>query len=339
MNIERPDQLKQYLRSMEQIAAGEDPEVYALTGGVSNRTMVVERPNGERWVIKQALEQLRVSAEWTCSRERIYLEALGLRWLEELVPAGMVPGFLFEDTEHYLLAMEAVPERFENWKSMLLEGRLHLNQVEAFARLMATIHQRGYERKTELADDFGDWTYFEALRLKPYYEYTASRVREARGFFERLIRSTQQRRITLVHGDYSPKNILVDGDRLVLLDHEVIHFGDPAFDVGFSMTHLLSKSHHLREHREAFLQAAKRYWKEYFRRVEDVEWTDQLERHVIGHILGCLLARVAGKSKLEYLSETERKRQRDSVIAMLDDRPDDVPGLIRQFKHQITSRE
>ena len=41
-----------------------------------------------------------------------------------------------------------------------------------------------------------------------------------------------------------------------LLDHEVAHFGDPAFDLGFSLTHLLSKALHLEAYRPLFLAAA-----------------------------------------------------------------------------------
>ncbi len=339
MKIDRPNELKEYLRSTGRISPDEDPTVRTLPGGVSNRTMLVERSNGDRWVLKQALEKLRVPAEWTCSPERIFYEALGLRWLQRLAPEGSVPEFLFEDREHYLLAMEAVPEHYENWKTMLLEGRLRLEQVDVFADLAATIHRRGYERRSRLSEDFGDWTYFEALRLEPYYAYTASQVDDARDFLEELIRSTRRRRITLVHGDYSPKNILVYGDHLVLLDHEVIHFGDPAFDIGFSMTHLLSKSHHVRGYRNSFIRAAERYWSEYYRRVEDTDWAEHLEAHAVGHILGCLLARVAGKSQLEYMSDEERRHQQNAVVRLMNDRPKVVPRLIRRFRHEIEAQE
>src|SRR5205823_5639992 len=99
--------------------------------------------------------------------------------------------------------------------------------------------------------------------LEPYYEFTAQRVSGARSFLELLIAETRATRTALVHGDYSPKNVLVFQDALVLVDHEVIHFGDPAFDVGFSLTHLLSKAHHLPERRAAFASAALEYWASY----------------------------------------------------------------------------
>ena len=74
-----------------------------------------------------------------------------------------------------------------------------------------------------------------------------------------------------MHGDYSPKNILLYRDRLVLLDHEVIHFGDPAFDVGFSLTHLLSKALHVAFRRREFLDAAQSYVRTYLEACDGIE--------------------------------------------------------------------
>src|SRR5205085_211857 len=108
-----------------------------------------------------------------------------------------------------------------------------------------------------------DTSFFESLRLEPYYAYTAERVPAARAFLNGLIAETRSNPVALVHGDFSPKNILVRSNKLVLLDHEVIHFGDPAFDLGFSLTHLLSKANHLSEHRDRFGKAAIRYWNAY----------------------------------------------------------------------------
>ena len=90
-----------------------------------------------------------------------------------------------------------------------------------------------------------------------------SRSPPAAEFIRELVDQTRKRHITLVHGDFSPKNVLVHDDRLILLDHEVIHWGDPAFDVGFALTHLLSKAHHLPAHRERFTRAARRFWSAY----------------------------------------------------------------------------
>jgi aminoglycoside phosphotransferase (APT) family kinase protein len=227
--------------------------------------------------------------------------------------------------------MQAVPRPHENWKSVLLAGRISPDHVNQFATLLATIHRRGYEQRTTFAPIFSDRSVFESLRVEPYYLYTATQVAQAREFLKQLVTDTRLRQLTLVHGDYSPKNILIHDDRLILLDHEVIHFGDPAFDLGFSMTHFLSKGHHLPAHRRAFADAARSYWQIYRQTLGDLRWTGDLEELAVRHALGCLLARVAGRSPLEYLTEAEKAWQRAVVLTMMTNMPATIEDLIETF--------
>jgi aminoglycoside phosphotransferase (APT) family kinase protein len=154
-----------------------------------------------------------------------------------------------------------------------------------------------------------------------------------------LIDETRAHIETLVHGDYSPKNILVHDGRLVLLDHEVIHFGDPAFDLGFSLTHFLSKAHHLPERRMAFAQAADRYWNRYYAMVTAEPWAEDLDGRAVRKTLGVLLARVRGRSPLEYLHQSERDRQARVVIELMADPPATVPELTSAFIDRMTQLE
>ena len=331
LDIEQPRALVGYLKETGRVGEDEEPLVRVLAGGVSNRTVLVERPGGVAWVVKQALPKLRVAVDWFSDPERIHREALGLRWLEELAPPGTITPLVFEDRDNRLLAMEAVPEPHENWKTMLLGGRLENDHVEQFGRLLGTVHRGGYERREETEPAFRDRSFFESLRLEPYYGYTAEQVADAADFLHALVEKTRARRDTLVHGDYSPKNVLVREGRLVLLDHEVIHFGDPAFDLGFSLTHFLSKAHHLPCMREDFAEAARFYWATYSEVVEELPWAAEIEERAVRHTLGCLLARVAGRSPLEYLDEGERDLQKAAVLAVLPDPPGSVAGLVEGF--------
>lgn len=337
LNIEKADALLEYLKRIGYVAEGEELAINILAGGVSSRTVLVERSSDEAWVMKQSLPKLRVAVDWYSDPERVHREALGLRWLEELTPQGNTTPLIFEDHDHHLLAMEAVPEPHENWKTMLLGGGVHSEHVEQFGRLLGKIHRNSGERREEVAEIFWDRSFFESLRLEPYYGYTAEQVPAASGFLHELIEETRSRRETLVHGDYSPKNILVREGRLVLLDHEVIHFGDPAFDLGFSLTHLLSKAHHLSRLRGEFVDAAKLYWSVYLRTVGGAKWAEDLESRAVRHTLGCLLARVAGRSPLEYLGEKERARQAEAVLALTSAPPTTVPNLIDGFVERIQS--
>lgn len=339
LDIEQPAALLGYLRAAGRIAPEEAPRVRVLAGGVSNRTVLLERANGEAWVLKQALEQLRTAAEWHCDPSRIESEALGMHHLALLAEPGAIPALLFQDAAQHLLAMAAVPEPHANWKTLLLRGEVVDEHVRQFGHLLGTIHRRSQERAAELAELFEKRAFFETLRLEPYYAYSAERCPAAASFLHALIAETRATRHALVHGDYSPKNVLVHEGRLILLDHEVIHWGDPAFDLGFSLAHLLSKAHHLAPRRALFAEAAARYWRAYGEALGEVPWGEALPARAVRHALACLLARVAGRSPLEYLSESERARQAEAVIDLMAAPPNDVPMLIESFRQRIEEKE
>ena len=173
------------------------------------------------------------------------------------------------------------------------------------------------------------------MRLEPYYRYSAQQVPEAKPFMDQLIEETLSLRLALVHGDYSPKNILVYADRLVLLDHEVAHFGDPAFDVGFSLTHLLSKALHVAFRRREFLDAAQAYARMYLESLRGVEGLGALEARAVRHTLGCLLARVSGRSPLEYLTPTEREVQLRISLQWMARPPLQLSAFIHAFSEEL----
>jgi aminoglycoside phosphotransferase (APT) family kinase protein len=332
LDIEQHDQLLAYLRATNRIGGKESLQIRTLAGGVSNKTVWLERPTGEAWVLKQALSKLRVTVDWFSDPARIEREALGLRWLATLAPQGAITPLIFVDLSHHLLAMMAVPQPHENWKTLLLSGQLDLDHVKQFAELLAAIHRGSIESSQPLRYIFDERSFYESLRLEPYYAYAAAQVPEARDFLTRLIADTRLRRLCLVHGDYSPKNVLVRDGRLVLLDHEVIHWGDPAFDIGFALTHLLSKAHHLRDDR--FVGAAKLFCDIYSARVGPALWNEQSAVMAARHTLGCLLARVAGRSPLEYLDDAKRARQRDAVVKVMQGNCKSVSDVIDQIANQ-----
>jgi 5-methylthioribose kinase len=348
LDIEDAGALTAYLRGAGRIEPDETPAIRVLAGGVSNKTVLVERASGEGWVLKQALPKLRVAADWFSDPARVRREAEGLRWLPRFAPAGTTTPLVFEDPTQYLLAMRAVPQPHENWKSMLLAGRVELDHVVQFGELLAHVHA-GSAGDAEVAAAFDDRSYFESLRVEPYYAYTAAQVPQAAGFLHELVDDTRRRRLALVHGDYSPKNVLVHAGRLVLLDHEVIHYGDPAFDLGFALAHLLSKANHLPAHRARFVRAAALFLDAYWRTSGAIcaggaeggrpgrsdRWAYGLTHMTVAHALGCLLARVAGRSPLEYLDAAARERQRGAVLAMMARPPQTEKGLLASFWERL----
>ena len=338
IDIENHQQLKTYLFTRKLAKNGDRLECRDLHGGVSNRTVFVRLSDSRQWVVKQALEKLRVKEDWFSDPQRIHHEAEGLRTLQKLTRPGAVPKFIFEDHEQHILIMEAVPEPHENYKSLLLSAAPEKRHVLEFATLLADIHINA-AKAGRLSDLFANSCYFENLRLDPYYAFSARQLPAAAPFLDTLIKQTKERKLTLVHGDYSPKNILICNERLVLLDHEVIHIGDPAFDVGFAMAHFLSKANFRKRCRQEFGEAARLFWNTYFANVQAAPWSSRLEDHCLANSLGCLLARVIGKSPLEYLNDTQRALQLNITMNLINDAPSSMISLIHQFTESLDQNE
>jgi 5-methylthioribose kinase len=124
-----------------------------------------------------------------------------------------------------------------------------------------------------------------------------------------------EHRLCLVHGDFSPKNVLADGARVSVLDWEVAHYGDPVFDVAFLQAHLLLKAVHRPESSRAYRELADTFLRRY-----DAAVPDPLRRpddYLAGQVGCLLLARVDGKSPAEYLTGVEALRVRGIALDTL----------------------
>jgi len=329
-------QLSAYLRQRGYLNEPGNARFHRLPGGVSCTTVRVASPERPDFIVKQALPRLRVASRWISSPERAHREALGILYLQKLLPPGSVPDLIFEDPENHILAMEAVELPHDNWKQRLLAGELDPSLARQFGTMLGSIHAGAFQLSDEFEPVFRDRDFFETLRMEAYYEYTARQCPPAAGFIRDLLADTRTVQVTLVHGDYSPKNVLVRQQRLILLDHETIHWGDPMFDIGFSLTHFLSKANHLPAQRNEFLDLARSYWRAYCQRLDGrfegkTFWNRQTEPAAVRHTLACLLARVDGRSPLEYLDDEARNRQRESVLRLMKGPPGSVIQLIDSF--------
>src|SRR5207302_2592956 len=109
---------------------------------------------------------------------------------------------------------------------------------------------------------------FHAIRLEPYLLATAEARPEHAEALRRLARRTASTHRVLVHGDVSPKNILVGPAGPVLLDAECAWYGDPAFDLAFCVNHLVLKSLVVPERRVELRQSCQVLAREYLRRCD-----------------------------------------------------------------------
>jgi hypothetical protein len=319
------DTASDYLRSSGRVASNEPIEVRELAGGVSNVVLLVTLPwRGERFVLKQARERLRVQEDWRCSVERIWGEVEVLRICGELLVEGRrtkdegrilfapcVPGVLWEDRANYMYAMAAAPEVHRTWKEALLGEwtKDNLRVAVAAGRLLGRLHA-GTWRNNTVARQLDDRSFFDQLRLDPYYRFTAGVHGDRAPQLKQLIDSVWSHRLCLVHGDFSPKNLLVSPGQAMLIDFEVGHYGDPAFDLGFFLAHLVAKAVRARQVCRQFLALAGLFWIVYRVRLATVATSSELadlQRRMMLNLAGCLLARADGKSPLEYLTSEERQ--------------------------------
>lgn len=288
---------------------------------MSNTVLLAESPAG-RVVCKQALEKLRVEAEWHSRPERTLREAEALQAVFAFLPLGAVPKVHFLDRENCIYVMEAAAAGASDWKAALLRGDADPAIAAAAGRILgkiihATWNQPWWE------ETFGDQTVFDELRLDPYYRYTAARLPQFAPHFQRLIDNCRTRRVSLVHGDWSPKNLLVGPDGVTAIDFEVVHYGDPSFDSGFLLCHLLLKSIHIPSHAADFQYCAAAFWQE-LALAGDIPW---LFPATVEHLAGLLLARADGKSPAEYLGPVEKDHLRRLAQRILEQTPTSIETI------------
>lgn len=277
-------------------------QVTPLGGGVSNTVLLID----DRLVLKQSLQKLRVQEDWFSDRSRIFRESSAMRQLAGLLPPGSVPEILFEDPGNFLFAMTAAPPGASPWKDQLLRGEIEVSTAERVAQILGAMISRTWQDEA-MRGEFGDQTVFDQLRLDPYYRTTAARHPDLASQFGGLMERSDTRRVSLVHGDWSPKNFLVCGSAVMAIDFEVIHFGDPSFDAAFLLNHLLLKSFFRPQWAARFRDAALHFWRALAPLLPaQAGW---FETATVEHLGALLLARVDGKSPAEYIQVPELKAQ------------------------------
>ncbi len=294
-----------YLADQGLWARGAPAFIHELGGGVSNTVLLVEGEAAggaeKRWVVKQSLEKLRVQDDWRSERRRIFREAEAIQALGPVLGQAAVPEVVHIDRENYLFVMTAGPTGSVMWKEYLLGGRVDMELARRAGSLLALMITSS-QHDSSFATLFGDRTVFDQLRIDPYYRTTAARHPDLRPVIAELIEDSWKIRTSIVHGDYSPKNMLVRDNNIFLIDFEVVHWGDPAFDAGFLLNHLFLKAFHQPRLRQLYFAAVREFWKELLRGTEEASLGD-FEKMTLRHLGALMLARIDGKSPVEYIRD------------------------------------
>jgi 5-methylthioribose kinase len=271
-----------------------------LSGGVSSDIWRVELR--DRVIcVKRALAQLRVSSGWFAPVSRNSTEWAWLKFAARVAPAN-VPAPLAHSPAQNLFAMSYLePATHPVWKQELLAGRVAADFGDAVGRALVRLHAASAE-DASLRAQFDTLETFKALRLEPYFLATARKHTDLAQALRKLADDTAGQSRALVHGDVSPKNILVGPEGPIFLDAECAWYGDPAFDLAFCLTHLLLKCVLNPHRREDYLASFERLTKNYLAGV-NWETPQALEQRAATLLPALLLARIDGMSPVEYLAD------------------------------------
>lgn len=300
-------------------------EIIALTGGVASDIAVVTVGN-RRYCAKFALPKLKVAADWRAPVERNAAEYAWLKVASDLVPESAVRLYGRSETAHGFAMEYVTGAEVYLWKTALLNGAAPRGEAASVGDMIGRIHaasaQPGFDRsRFQNRDDF------RALRIEPYLTYTAGIRPELGAHLTHLADMLYAGDATLIHGDVSPKNILFRDGGPVILDAECATMGDPSFDPAFCLNHLALKAVHLPQSRAALLAEIGAFWQAY---TVHVNWEDvaALEVRVAALLPALMLARIDGKSPVEYLDETRREQVRQLAVPLIASPPTTLPALV-----------
>jgi 5-methylthioribose kinase len=288
-----------------------------LEGGVSSLVVAVNEGNDE-WLAKTPLDKMAVRDDWPVDRSRALREAEVLSLLDGSLGPLRVPRLRFVDRDRRVVGMELIAPPAVPWKDELLDGRVDLGTAAAIGTGMGVLHALSVPETLSGPEAIA---VFENLRVDPYYRTAARRVPHLASALERLIADSTGAgvRPVLIHGDLNPKNVLVTAGRPVLLDWEIAHAGDPAFDLGMVSAHLLLKACRagFGDTSAPLAAAVEAVWRAY----EGPAPADLAIRHT-GAIM---VARLHGKSPVGYLDEPAARDRVMSVAGRALASP--TPGL------------
>ncbi|MEP7109526.1 MAG: aminoglycoside phosphotransferase family protein [Ferruginibacter sp.] len=296
--------LKRYLAERKIVRSASSVFIEPLPGGISNSVLRIISDSG-LFVLKQAMPKLRVSTEWISDIERSNTEKNALKFLAGIIP-GYVPELVYEDEDNYLFIMTCIPEPAVTWKSLLMKQECNEGIGRKVGQILGTIHQATHNSQ-EAKELFYDKKFFYQLRIEPFFEFLKIKHPGLKKDIDQHIAVCLNREDSLVIGDYSPKNILVHGEDVSVIDFEVAHYGDASFDLGFLTTHLLLKSLRAQENSNRHYNVFRQVIDSYFSRIHYTKRCD-LELLAVRQLAWLLLARVDGKSPAEYVTE-EREKQ------------------------------
>ncbi|WP_242202003.1 phosphotransferase family protein [Aestuariivivens insulae] len=328
------NQLINYLVKKELIHST-SVKVSSLSGGISSELLLID-DGSNKFVVKRALPKLKVKDDWFADVKRNQIELRYLKYVAKILPEA-VPQVFFSDDQHHFFCMEMLEGGLSNWKHLLLKGKINKSFGQMAGKIMATIHNYS-AADIEAKKTFDTLQNFKELRIEPYLLYTAEAHPKLESYFHAEAKRLASVQKCLVHGDFSPKNILVSKDRFVLLDCEVAWYGDPIFDLAFLLNHFILKAVHIPDKAAQLIALAQETYATYSE-LSNHAREERFESQLIHLLLLLMLARVDGKSPLEYLQNDQQQIVRDFVYLELANGTTSFKDFIRTWKDMISIKQ
>lgn len=277
--------------------------VETLTGGVSCIVLAVSNAEVDL-VVKQALPELKTKAKWVADQRRAIVEADAMQVYHSITPDS-VPELIDCDEKDFTLTMSRLPRSCTNWKLDMLDGHIHPEMGAKLGKILAAWHNAAAV-SDEIKAKFMEDSLFEQLRVAPFYRAVLAKNQGLEPVIAGLINEITTVKTTLVHGDFSPKNIMATTDhRPIILDFEVAHIGNPVFDLAFLLAHLLCKVIHAPQaiQKQLLVETATQFLHSY---AQNSNW--KVSESLPHHIALIALARVEGVSPVNYLDPSAQQR-------------------------------
>jgi aminoglycoside phosphotransferase (APT) family kinase protein len=313
-------------RHVERMLGVDNATFTPIVAGVSSELWRVDAGD-KTYCVKRALPRLNVAADWQAPVRRNVEEVKWLRFAATVTPR-QVPAVVADDPNAHIAVLGWFdPKRWTNWKTQLLQGLVRPAVGTELGELLAALH-RASAARPELAREFDNMDLLTALRLEPFF---VAAMRDNDMVEDRLqlaIDQIKSHRTALIHGDVSPKNVLIHISRPpVLLDAECACWADPAFDVAFLCAHLLLKASHMSRFRDWFYETVNRAVAAY-----DAAAPEPVSDRLVLLAPALVLARVDGKSPVEYLAERVRMKVRSTAVQLLMEPPATFKELVTAWR-------
>ena len=275
-----------------------------IEGGVSSEVYKV-RTSKKSYCVKRSLAKLLVKKDWFVDTKRLKFEYFWLKHCKKIIP-NSIPKIIKYDHKKKILIIEFFNDtKYFTLKSLLLSKKINIKLINKISRSLFKIHKKSRGSKIKNKYKGNDKNFFD-LRLDAYFNEVKRVHPKLIKKVNKIILDYRKNSSTLIHGDFSPKNILTNNKVIKFIDAETCNYGDPVFDLVFFTNHLLIKSIFIPSKKKLFLESYKNFFDTY---IKLLDWENRKNfcQRCINMIPIMLIARVDGKSPVEYIKDKSTK--------------------------------